>query len=416
MTLAFATVHNRLLLGLYVPFLILLLKSKTVLSFQQKPNVAPHATSSSTMIGVSISSPPPPKAVSVENKSETNPLRDHLQEMLSQVKSKPFLSFYMDDDLRRMETEYYNLSPEDAPECLMERSAFSYDGPTVRPDESCYQTVTEAYGLARQGKRGAELAEDVARRYESYNGGYYVSRYILKGVLKAVVNSRQFDKAYEMIQLAEDHFSETKDILLAPDTRMYNSITDGLSRYGAADRMYSANMTMTILEHMREKYISGENPMALPNRYTYTHVMQSNARVGKGGPIFQKLSKLYHQLQGDYQRLGYFNLKPDALSTLPLFKVALNSRGNYKVLEEAFGVYEELQDQYAKTGDEDYRPIEPIYKYLFTAAARLGYAQTLLLEDKVDNLISSMKKDVRRPSVYTITTGKRPIEMNLTFV
>jgi len=374
-----------------------------VLAFQQTYNVACHTTNPlNTGIAVSVSSSP--EVVDIENESQ-NLFKDHLEEMLSQVKAKPFLSFYMDDDLKRMEAEYYDLSPDEAPKCTKDRSAFSYDGPIVRPDATCYQTVTRAYGLAREGKVGASLAEDVALRYEKHQNETYASRYIMKGVLQAVVDSKDYDKAYGILQRMEDRFSETKDIELAPDTRMYNTLTSGLSRFGAAEKKYSANMTITILEHMREKYTSGENPMAMANRYTYTQVMHCNSRVGKGGPTFNRLEGLYHQLQDDYQRLGYETLKPDALSALPLFQVAVNSRGNYKVLEKAFDIYYELQDLYATTGDEDFAPVEAIYKHLFTSAARISHSHSSRIEKHVNDLISAMKTNIHSPSVYTLTTA-----------
>ncbi|CAJ1895205.1 unnamed protein product [Cylindrotheca closterium] len=405
MTLAFATIQKQFLSGFCISLVIFLVEQNSpVRAFQQSCNVAiRHKNPSNTRIGVSVSSPS--EVLSAEGDSQ-NPFRDHLQELLSQVKAKPFLSFYMDDDLKRMETEFYNLSPEESPKCIKNKSAFSYDGPTVRPDESCYQAVTQAYGMAREGEMGADLAEDVALRYEKHQPESYANRYIMKGVLRAVVNAKNYSKAHNILLRMEDRFSETKDINLAPDTTMYNTLTDGLSQFGCpAERKYCATMTMTILKHMRQKFNSGVNPMAIPNRYTYTHVMQCNSRVGKGVPTFEKLETLYHQLKEDYQRWGYESLKPDALSALPLFQVAVNSRGNYKVLEKAFDIYDELQDLYETTGDEDYAPLESMYKYLFTSAARISYSHAFRIESRVNDLVRSMKRNIQNPSVYTVTTA-----------
>jgi hypothetical protein len=319
------------------------------------------------------------------------------------------LAYYMDDDLKRMETKYYNLSDEDAPKCTREESEFSYDGPIARPDASCYEIVTQAYANAKTGTEGALLAEDVVRRFESReeDGGYaYADRYMLKGVLKAWVRVLNFEKAYGLLKLMEHRFNETKDMELAPDTRMYNVFTDGLADFGVADKAYSAKAASEILHSMRSRYISGENPIAMPNRYTYTHVMLCESRIGNGVESFERIEKLYRQLETDYRDLDFDGLKPDALSALPLFQVAVNSRGNCKVAERAFEIFDELQQRYNETGDPAYRPLEKMYKYLFTSVARLDASQAKTLSNRVDQLIESMKNDYLVPSVYTMTTGK----------
>lgn len=98
----------------------------------------------------------------------SNPFREHLAKCLSQVKAKNELVHNMDDDLKRMEMQFYNLSEPDAPKCRGERSGFSYNGPTTRPDTICYELVAQAYASANIGREGALLAEDVVRRFESH--------------------------------------------------------------------------------------------------------------------------------------------------------------------------------------------------------------------------------------------------------
>jgi hypothetical protein len=383
---------------------------ENIVAFQSSHSLVPNcAHISRTSLSVSVTAARRQKRRFEDDKYErtSNPFLDHLEERLSQVRKTEYLAHYMDDDLKRMETKYYNLSDEDAPKCTHEESEFSYDGPITRPDATCYEIVTQAYANAKTGTEGALLAEDVIRRFESREeDGGYADRYMLKGVLKAWVRVLNFEKASSLLKLMELRFNETKDMELAPDTRMYNVFTDGLADFGVADKAYSAKTASEILHSMRSRYISGENPIAMPNRYTYTHVMLCESRIGNGVESFERIEKLYRQLETDYRDLDFEGLKPDALSALPLFQVAVNSRGNCKVAERAFNLFDELQQRYIETGDPAYRPLEKMYKYLFTSVARLDASQAKTLSNRVDQLIESMKNDFMVPSVYTMTTGK----------
>jgi hypothetical protein len=302
------------------------------------------------------------------------------------------------------------LTAEDAPYCKHDDDSnerFSYHGPIVKPDASCYELVTHAYAHAKLGKQGAELAEGAFRRYEQNNQpGQYASRYIMKEVLKAVVGAQEFQKAIDLLQLMEDRFQETKDVELAPDSRMYNVVTSGLANINVKDKKYAAVTSRQILNNMRSIFISGDNPLAMPNRYTYTHFMQCEAKVGKGHGTFQRLEDLYRQLEADYSSMDRFDvLKPDALSALPLFQVAVNSKSNTYVIHRAFDVFDELQQRYLNIGDPAYAPVEKMYKYLYTSVGRLRHGQAVEFNDRVNQCIDLMKQNFLDASIYTITTG-----------
>eukprot|EP00980_Cylindrotheca_fusiformis_P009726 scaffold2149_cov187-Cylindrotheca_fusiformis.AAC.4 len=331
----------------------------------------------------------------------STPFRDHLNKLSSQAKKNRCLAQHMDDDLKRMETQYYNLSEADAPICSHPESPFQYDGPNTRPDAGCYRTVIHAYANAQNGTEGAFLAESAVRRYESYQDEY-ADRGLLHEVLQAWVAVRNLEKASDLLKLMEDRFYETKDIDLAPDTRMYSLVTAGLANVGASDKARTAKLASDALLRMRNRYLSGDNPIAIPNRYIYTHVMLCEARVKSGSESFYRVDSLYRQLEEDYRMLKHDNLKPDALSALALFQSAVNNSGDPKVVERAFEVWDSLRVRYIEKGDLSYRPVEKMYKYLFSAVTRLGSENAREFSSRLRNLLKAMRSDGLVPSVQTM--------------
>lgn len=335
-----------------------------------------------------------------------SPFLRHLHILNSQVTRGDLSPEYMDDELKRMEIQIYNLSDEDAPKCIHPpHSDFVYSGPTTEPDSRCYELVTKAYAMAQPSKKNSLLAEDVIKRYESYNSGQFPNRYIMRGMIRAMVEASDFKRAREWLIRMEDRFQETKDIKIAPDTRTYGIYTRGLSMDGLLDKEANAREARGILQHMRDRYISGENPLVMPNRFIYTQVMVCESRFGKGMECFDRVESLYRQLENDYQDMGQEALKPDSTSVLPLFEVALNS-SNREVTRRALAIFEEMDVRYCDTGDSVYKPTPSAYKTLFLCLGNLPSIEARKFSTDLDNLLKSMKRNNVKPKARTITAGK----------
>jgi hypothetical protein len=341
-----------------------------------------------------------------EKKKEFDPFYKYLKTMSFRIKSKRTQANRMDDELKRLEINFYNLTAEDAPQCRQDVYKFSYKGPLVRPDASCYSLVCNTYANAGLGETGAVLAEEAFRRYEEHDGVKY-NAFILTALMKAWAAADDWEKADFWLQEMEDKFAETKDPVNAPNSKTYTSYIKGLANSRKLNKYEAAEKSLEILNKMREFYCSGENTLALPNRFTYSSVMKCQEHAYAGIKGIFRVEKVFRQLQDDYNRFGVSSMKPSAISALPLFTAASHCTGGIQAAERVEKILEELQARYDETGDLEYRPLEAMYTSLLATFAKVDSRNAKMCSQRVDKVLEAMKRNNITPSTHAITSGKQ---------
>ena len=339
---------------------------------------------------------------SIEPEKESDPFYRYLRTLIKKIKSVKTRALVLDDELKRLEIRYYNLTGDDSPRCTYAASnQYTYKGPLVRPDDRCYSLVCNSYSAI--GKRGAHLAEEVLRRYGKHGGDSYNSR-LLTGVMKAWAFADDWDKADFWLMTMENRYKETGDPNNAPKSITYSLYIKALSSSKKLETD-AAEKSLEILDKMRDLYISGENAFALPTRFTYSSVMKCQERAFGGVKAVERVEDLYRQLEDDYKVFGGKDLKPAAIDALPVFTAVMHRKGSTKAAKYAENILQELQLRYEETGDINYRPTEIMYASLLSTYAKVSAHEAKRCSLQADKLLDAMKRNKLKPSAHTITSG-----------
>jgi hypothetical protein len=338
--------------------------------------------------------------------SGINGFHRYLKGMSRHIKTKPTLADRMNDELKRLEIDFYNLTGDDVPQCQSDTTKNSYNGPVVRPDARCYTMVCSAYAHAGRGEEGAKLAEEVSVRYEQLNLEP-ANAFILTSVMKAWVQAENWEQVDRCLQKIEDQFAATKNPLDSPDCMTYTCYIKGLAISHKVNKQKAATKSLELLDKMRDMYISGENKNALPNRHTYSYAMKCQERSAKGLVVIDRIEKVYRQLEADYDRFGVSTLKPTAIAAFPLFNAASRCMGSMPATKRAEGFLNELQKRYDETGDPEYRPLEGMYTSLLTAYAKVDVKNAQRCAKKVDEVLEAMERNQIKPSLHAITAAMK---------
>jgi hypothetical protein len=294
-----------------------------------------------------------------------NHFRAYLKDMKRFIKSKTTLANRMDDELKRLEIQVYNLTGQEAPTCRYPPSDKCYGGPPIEPCENCYAMVCNAYAKSGLGRLGAELAEEVYKRYEKQMAtGQRPSKIIKTAVLSAWAHADDWGKADEWLQQMENQFAVTKNEQDAPDMISYTCYIDGMANSRTLRGDEIARRSLEILDRTHKQARSGVNPFALPNRYSYISVMKCQIRSGKEIESIDDVERIYRMMEEEFHRLQRYDLKPKSVAAMPIFNAAARSRGGIKAAKRGEIFLKEIKDRYEATGDQDYRPLEGMYTSL----------------------------------------------------
>lgn len=341
------------------------------------------------------------REIQIKIKKEVDPFYKFLKNLSFRVKKKTTLAISMDDELKQLETIYYNLAPHDA----HKNSKFSYNGPRVRPDARCYSLVCNSYANAGFGEKGAHLAESAMQRYEEHDG-LKSNSFLMTAVMKAWIAADNWEKADFLLQEMENTFAKTQDPDNAPSAKTYTTYISGLSMTKKLDKKEAARKSVKMLDKMLEQYDSGKNPLARPNRFTYSYAMKCQTNAYRGIEGVNRAEKFFRQQQADYDKYNIVSLKPGAISALPVFTASNHCYGSIQAATRMEKILEELQEKYDKTGDTDYRPLEPMYTSLLSTYAKVDGNNAKKCSKEVDKVLEAIEQNGIEPSAHTITSGK----------
>lgn len=334
-----------------------------------------------------------------------NEFHSYLHRISTNVKNPKTRANLMDDELKRLEAKYYDLSGDDVPECRYEPSKFSYAGPRFQPDEKCYAMVINAYAKSGLGKVGALLAEATAERFEHYHPGKQVNAFIMRGIVRSWVDADDLKRAEQWLNKMEERYDETREPKDAPDTATYNFFLNALvhSKY----KKQAGGLSMTILEKMRNGYLKRGNQQVMPTLPTYLTVIrcqQFSRREGMANVL--RMRKILQLLEQDYEAFGRpDSCKPTAEASLPIIEVATKFRGNIQSIMIAEDVLRVLHERYEETKDPEYLPIDQMYTLLFAAYSKVNSQYAARCSEKVDEVLKIMEKNGMDPSIFAVTAG-----------
>jgi hypothetical protein len=385
-----------------------------------KSSLGASLSTPTTHPGMGSGDDQPSKKITIKRNRKQRPSRT-FQQYLKGLSSNGFKSKWklaqrMDDELKRMEMIVYDLTKEDDPSYASLRTEqLAFAGEQAKPDERCYATVCSAYANAGYGETAALMAEKVMARYERLSGEQ-ANTHITTAVMKAWVRVDNWEKADLWLQAMEDRYSETGDARYAPDCVTYTSYISGLSTTTSLDKDTAGTRSLDMLHKMRNLYFSGENPAAMPNRYTYSAVMKSQERSCSGCESIERAEKVFRLLEEDYRNIGTIALKPNAIVGSGILHAAAHCGGGIKAAKKAEEIFEEFQQRFRETGDEDYRPLEGMYTSLFASYGKVEAKSAEKCARKVDALLEEMKTYGIEAKKYTLTAGKMPLAFVCLFV
>jgi hypothetical protein len=332
--------------------------------------------------------------------------RNHLRVMTQSTRSKVTLANRMDDELKRMEIRFFDISPENAPVCRYEETDHSYKGPAVEPDVSCYAMVANAYAKAGLGKVGAELAEAVYQRCQTHSVAQRPNAILSTACLSAWTNADEWKNADSWLTDMEEKFASTGDKFDAPDTVTYTCYLEGLANSRNLKGPDIARRGEAVFKKVLALSTSGENPYVKPNRFTYIAAMKCLTREENGIVTLNKAEGLLRQLETLYAETKVHDTKPKSVAYLAVLNTAARCGAGMEGARRAEALLLELQK--LSEQDSDYHIQEPCWTACLTAFARVEPEHAAEAAEKVDEILEKMENDtsIRRPSVHVYTAGK----------
>lgn len=339
-----------------------------------------------------------------------NDFHKYLKKVAFRIRNSKKRACIMDDELKRLETNFYNLTGKDSPKCLLPPPQNSYNGPVLRPDAKCYTMVINAYAKPGLGRTEAHLAEEVCRRFEVYNPGVPSNAFMMKGLLKAWIGVENLKKAEECLSKMEECYASTRHVHNAPDMMVYTLFLEALASSVGEYEAQAGPLSLKILHRMRTSYLSGNNPQAMPTLRTYLAVMRCQECSSRGIIAVNKIRKILEQLENDYNSFGRpETCKPNAQATKAVISAASKCRGNMQAIGIMEEVIQKLQKRFEETGEHEYRPLDPMYTLLFSAYSKVNTENAQRCSQKVDEFLAVIAKNEMTPSIFATTSAIRAL-------
>lgn len=192
------------------------------------------------------------------------------------------------------------------------------------------------------------------------------------------------DKATTLLERMEELYSNYgAESPVCPDVRSYTKVINALSRSKLRN---SGDLAEGILDKMEEVSMSGKNPLAKPNTYTYTAAIEAHAN-SRNDDSPQRAERLLERMVERYS-----NGDPDVLPNARCFNAAISSYAKSAVPGSALQaeiLLDKLDDLYM-SGLEDAKPNRFNYNSLITAWA--NYRPDGYDDDSNDHEFCSARK------------------------
>ncbi len=344
-----------------------------------------------------------------EDSSDFNEFHRHLKRVSFKVRNSKTRAILMDDELKRLETKFYNLTGDDMPTCRLAPSQYSYHGPTYRPDSKCYAMVINAYAKSGHGRTEACLAEEACERFEMFNPESNANSFMMKGILKAWLGVGELEKAEQCLMKMENCYKKTHQFQDAPDMMSYTLFLEALAHCRGDYESQAGSLSLELFHRMRTAYIFGENSHAMPTLRTYLAVMRCQERSYRGIIAVNKIRNVLEQLERDYEVFGRPDTcRPNAQAAMLVISIASKCRGNMQAIRIMETVLQKLQERFEESGELEYRPLDQMYTLLFSAYSKVNAENAPTCSKKVDKFLAMMQKNEMTPSIYATTAGMYP--------
>ncbi|KAG7356295.1 hypothetical protein IV203_000981 [Nitzschia inconspicua] len=316
-----------------------------------------------------------------------DPFYAYLYGMTRQIYNSNVLANRVDDELKRMETRFFNLLGDDIPLVRYPLSIDSrgYNKKPCRPSLQVYELVASAYGRARLRKEGGWLAEDVLNRFQLHNPEAKLSMKLLGAVMKAWIGARDFEKTEYWLRRMEELFpnnvdESSNDVGSVPllGYQIYHPLVVGLQTMRAKKSMKIADLSRRAIETMRanhESTLEKNCGRYLPSNFTYIAAMENIKHSGYSRvEQFDRIETLFRYQLEDYQRYGQSFSKPTADSGKLVFVAAgrCDFPKDYFAIEKCELLLEDLHNLYRETGNPDFRPVPRMYERMMSMYARMN--------------------------------------------
>lgn len=149
---------------------------------------------------------------------------------------------------------------------------------------------------------------------------------------------------------------------ICPDVRSYTKVINALSRSMRPD---AGELAESILDKMENVYMSGENPSAKPNTFTYTAAIEAYANSGAEGSL-EKTEELLERMIARYQ-----SGDPDVLPNTRCFNAAISAyaKSDFPGAAQQAEYWLNRMDSLYMSGLQDAKPNSFNYNSLITAWA-----------------------------------------------
>jgi hypothetical protein len=307
----------------------------------------------------------------------------YLNSMTKRIRNPKVLANRLDDELKRMESRYFQLVGDDVPDLRYPLGIETrvYNRQPVRPSLQVYELVAWAYGKSLLRVEGAVLAEDVLHRFQKHNPDSKPSLKLLGSIMRAWAGARNLEETKYWLQQIEEQYPSSKnndgDRIMLPGYETYHYLVIGLTNMKKKKTKEVADLTVRAIETMRANHEATTTPWFgyLPSNSTYMAAID----IVKHSPYtsvekFNLAERLLRYQLDDYKHYGRKASKPKTELAKSVFLAAgrCHFPQDYAVIERCEELLEDFHQLYRETGDVDFRPVPRMYERMMAMYARMN--------------------------------------------